>query len=386
MRIAFFFKENISNKKGSYRATINRIKYLMQVMPDETIDSYLIQFYYNKLSCWLNGKEYENNKPSVIESDGLRLKVVWVKIRFIDVLKHRFGCATRNSIEIKRLQAQAQRFPKYDIISAHSRYGGIIAKEIAKRQSIPFFITWHGTDIHTAPYLNKEIFNVTFDLLVTAKCNFFVSNALREEAKKICPKMSSDVLYNGVGKEFFLFSKDTRKQYRHLYAAGDKKIIAFCGNLVQIKNVSVLPSIFRQVVEKSDSECVFWIIGDGPLRKELELGLSKMKCRFWGNQPLEKMPGLFNCVDVLILPSLNEGLPLVAIEALSCGANVVGSNVGGIPEVIGNENSFDLDDMFVTNISNRALQMLKYNISQAINVQFNWQKSAEKEANHYIQC
>ena len=63
-----------------------------------------------------------------------------------------------------------------------------------------------------------------------------------------------------------------------------------------------------------------------------------MAIRFFGNQPSPAMPDIMNCIDVLVLPSLNEGLPLVCAEALSCGAAVVGSDVGGIAEVIGSEN------------------------------------------------
>ena len=63
-----------------------------------------------------------------------------------------------------------------------------------------------------------------------------------------------------------------------------------------------------------------------------------MAISFFGNQPSPAMPDIMNCIDVLVLPSLNEGLPLVCAEAISCGAAVVGSDVGGIAEVIGSEN------------------------------------------------
>lgn len=62
---------------------------------------------------------------------------------------------------------------------------------------------------------------------------------------------------------------------------------------------------------------------------------------------------------MLLLPSLNEGMPRVTLEALTCGVSVVGSNVGGISESIGEKNSFDLDDDFLNSISSRAIEILE---------------------------
>ena len=86
-----------------------------------------------------------------------------------------------------------------------------------------------------------------------------------------------------------------------------------------------------------------------------------------------------NCIDVLILPSKNEGLPLVTVEALRCGTNVVGSNVGGIKEVIGKENVFDLNDNFSEHISNRVIQMLNNKLDQDASDEFVWENVIEKE-------
>ena len=52
-------------------------------------------------------------------------------------------------------------------------------------------------------------------------------------------------------------------------------------------------------------------------------------------------------------------MPRVTLEALTCGVSVVGSNVGGISESIGEKNSFDLDDDFLNSISSRAIEILE---------------------------
>ena len=86
-----------------------------------------------------------------------------------------------------------------------------------------------------------------------------------------------------------------------------------------------------------------------------------------------------NCIDVLVLPSLNEGLPLVCAEALRCGANVVGSASGGIPEVIGQKNTFLLGDSFVEEISDRIVTMLSSKVTQTIPEELDWSVTAAKE-------
>ena len=88
-----------------------------------------------------------------------------------------------------------------------------------------------------------------------------------------------------------------------------------------------------------------------------------MAIRFFGNQPSPAMPDIMNCIDVLVLPSLNEGLPLVCAEALSCGAAVVGSDVGGIAEVIGSDNVVPLVSPYDNDASQGTPSGLPYDDS-----------------------
>ena len=89
------------------------------------------------------------------------------------------------------------------------------------------------------------------------------------------------------------------------------------------------------------------------------------------------MPIFLNCTDLLLLPSKKEGLPLVLVEALNCGCKVVGSNVGGIKEVIGEKNVVDYpSDNFVENFAVKVVERLRTSDpmdEQSINDEFSWE-------------
>ena len=89
-------------------------------------------------------------------------------------------------------------------------------------------------------------------------------------------------------------------------------------------------------VSPSFREAQFVIVGDGPLQRELttlaeDLGL-KSRVHFLGFRP--DASALMRSLDVLVLPSLDEGSPLVTLEALAAGVPIVASAVGGIPDQI----------------------------------------------------
>ena len=104
---------------------------------------------------------------------------------------------------------------------------------------------------------------------------------------------------------------------------------------------------------------------------------------FTGPVPHNEIPDMLNCVDLLVLPSSLEGLPLVVIEALSCGAHVVATNVIGTAEPVGRENAIDLGDNFVDRFTDRAVQLLRGGIDQQLPPEVSWTATAEKEKRIY---
>jgi glycosyltransferase involved in cell wall biosynthesis len=113
------------------------------------------------------------------------------------------------------------------------------------------------------------------------------------------------------------------------------KIVLCVGNIVRIKGQDILLDAFARLDEKS-ARLVF--VGDGDMRagltrRALEMGLAE-SVRFAGVQPHERIADWLAAADILCLPSRNEGLPNVALEALSAGRPIVATRVGGIEEVV----------------------------------------------------
>jgi glycosyltransferase involved in cell wall biosynthesis len=219
--------------------------------------------------------------------------------------------------------------------------------------------------------------------MMNASYNCFVSHALCSESDKLLKYVRKEILYNGVSDSFKKLSDSDRIILREKYGVlPEEKLIAFVGNLINVKNVMSLRPIFHEVRAKYQGKLKFWLVGDGKLRSAVQQAMDAddtIDVFFWGNVPAEQMPDIMNCIDVLTLPSINEGLALVCAEAIRCGAAVVGSSVGGIPEVIGHEYSVPLDEGFVGNISDKIVEILLKGAKQNIPEHMDWKITAGAE-------
>ena len=384
-KIAIITNTDFKNRKGEANAALNRIKYLKQIAMYD-IDVYNLAVYEGFLVRFLR-KSKKVERIQSLQVEGIEIKYFWSKFSLINfILETKLGF--KRIFEKNKYNKIIDKFSIYDTISAHSSESGKLAFLIKQKFNIPYYVTWHGSDIHTAPMNNKFVKQTTIKILENATNNFFVSNALMNTSCLLTTKHKRTLLYNGVNDIFVKYSDNERSEIKAKLKIENKKIVAFVGNLFSIKNVLLLPEIFKTITDNYDGNILFWIIGDGKLKNSLVELLSKNNItnyHLWGNQPVEKMPEFMNVIDVLILPSKNEGLPLVTVEALACGANVVGSNVGGISEAIGLDNVFDLNDDFINNISNRIIEMLRTNVEQPLSEKFSWSETAKIENAIYLE-
>jgi glycosyltransferase involved in cell wall biosynthesis len=208
------------------------------------------------------------------------------------------------------------------------------------------------------PFENKTTFSLTKTVLQNANHNFFVSKELFEIANKIAEsKCLGSVSPNGVDTTLFYKYSDEKKNEmaKRLQLDIDVPNVAFIGNHLPIKNVHYLPKLFSSIHEGLP-DTRFHIIGTGGFQGDFK-GCT-FSVTYWENQTPENMPILYNCMDLVVLPSINEGLPMTCLESLACGTAFVGSRVGGIADVAGIDNTVPFSPTFETDFAKLCKEKL----------------------------
>ncbi len=387
-QIAVLFEGDINRRLGVFNAVINRVKHLQQVA-DYKIDVYMFQVYDGWLMRRVRHSKKVNFRPDEISADGIKIHVTWFRRRWCDAIMHRLFHKPPRAM-LRRLHRLGWEMRGHDLVSAHDRIAAHAAVFAGKKLHIPCFITWHGASIYTDPPRDPMIKEITIKLLKAATCNFFVSKGLLDKAhiELTADDFPAEILLNGASEQFKVYSDDKRARLREKYGIdNDKKVVAFVGRFEPVKNVTLLPDIYNEIERKYGQPISFWAIGDGVQLEETRQMMKDkgVKCHFTGKVPPEEIPDLLNCVDLLVLPSSLEGLPLVVIEALSCGAHVVATNVIGTAEAVGRDNAIDLGDNFVERFTDRAVQLLQGGIDQQLPPEVSWTATADKENAIYHQ-
>jgi len=223
-----------------------------------------------------------------------------------------------------------------DIIHGHYLFpAGASAVEVGNEHGIKTYVTAHGSDMFEVykkqPLMRSTIKNV----LKKADVVFAVSNALKHEIIATGVTGISDktkICWNSV--DIDKFSSRENDSFKQENKLTDKPIVLFVGNLIKRKNVDSL----LEAKKIANSDYYLVIVGDGPLFKKLNKKVKDENIRdviFTGSR--NDVENIIPSCDVLVLPSFSESFGLVLIEALACGKPVIGSNVGGITEIINDD-------------------------------------------------
>lgn len=239
---------------------------------------------------------------------------------------------------IKKLQRQFD----FDVIDAHYVYpDGFAAVLLGFLLSKPVVVSARGSDISRFPefLVIRNLIRFTLD---RAQKVITVSRSLKEAAIRLgVPDEKVEVVPNGVdASRFFPYSR--REARRRLGLAADRKIVLSVGGLTAVKGFDLLIHAIKIFMDEYDEEKLSLIVvGDGGLRGQLEQIVQALdlgsQVRLVGAVPHDELYLWYNAADILCLASKREGWPNVVLEAMACGTPVVGASVGGIPEIILNE-------------------------------------------------
>lgn len=166
-----------------------------------------------------------------------------------------------------------------------------------------------------------------------------VSNTSASDFANLFPAFKSKVITIPIGIEHTIsHSGKNGTPNEHINLNGQGLRIVHVGGFTFEKNHAGLIEIFEQILKKEPSATLY-LVGDGPLKQKTEelVGAKGLQShvKFCGFQ--KNAMGYIRSSDVLILPSIIEGLPGVLLEAFYCKVPVVAYNVGGIREIVKNE-------------------------------------------------
>jgi teichuronic acid biosynthesis glycosyltransferase TuaC len=388
MRIAIITTGTPNDKKGAFNATHQRIRHL--ILKGIEVDVFIIRYYDSKLMQILRRRKYQKEAmEEFFIYDNVKYTNLWIPLTITDYFQM-YRLNQLGSVFLKFARKWTRLFAGYDLISAHSLEPGIIATFVKAQFGVPFAVTWHGSDIHSMPKMNRAIKVMTIKICRMASAIFFVSRQLQSEGINLIGDIANtDVLYNAVdGNKFYPYPAEKKEALKQVNRIDGIYNIGFIGSLVAVKNSQLLPDIFKQIAGNIEN-AKFYLVGDGKFKSEIaercrEFGLDVI---FMGNRSLDEMPGLINCFDLVVLPSINEGMPLIVLECLSCQVPIIASKVGGIPEVLGQEYTVAHGPGFVERFANIAINILRNPDKKKMELSpvFNWEQTAAREAAKYLE-
>lgn len=226
---------------------------------------------------------------------------------------------------------------EFDLIHSHFTWScGYVGAKLKEKYNVPLVITAHGFDIYKLPFKDLDWQRKIQYVLSSADYIITVSKNNSDYIKKLNVDTPVKILPNGYKDDLF-YPMNQLQCKRKLNLPLNNKIILNVGNLSEVKGHKYLIEAMKEIVKfRKDVLCI--IIGEGKLRNTLQRqinnnGLSKF-IKLVGRRPHSEIPIWINACDLFVLPSLNEGNPTVMFECLGCGKPFIGTNVGGVPEII----------------------------------------------------
>jgi glycosyltransferase involved in cell wall biosynthesis len=237
-------------------------------------------------------------------------------------------------LAVQEVTSQLRRL-RADLLCCHGYKADLLGLAAARRVGIPVIAVSHGW---TGATLKVRFYEVLDKLSLRAMdAVVCVSEGQAAKVRRAgVPAQRVRVIRNAIGAERFARPDPaSRKRLLALLPQPCQLVVGAAGRLSPEKGFGLLveaaPAVLRQ-----HPEAGFLLFGDGPLREAIarriiELGLKDRVVLAGFRSDLDD---LLPALDLMVLPSFTEGLPVVVLEALAAGVPVVATAVGGTPEVV----------------------------------------------------
>ncbi len=283
---------------------------------------------------------------------------------------------------------------RVDFIHAHWVIPqGLIASIIKKLYRVPYIATAHAGDIFPL----KSGFLRFFGKMALGNADFCTVNSsyTKKSVLGVSRIKNIEIIPMGVNLSDFNKNKKNRILRRKYNVKGP--FLLSVGRLAEKKGIEYLIQAMQPVL-KEYPNAKLTIVGDGPERENLENLANNLNLKenviFVGRVSKKGLPEYYATADIFIGPSIvtksgdTEGLGVVFLEAIASGTAVIGSNVGGIPDIIKDrytgllveqKNPKQLAEKITFLLKNpRIRKRLIKNAQKHINKNYSWKTVAAK--------
>ncbi len=292
----------------------------------------------------------------------------------------------RREIQLKRdFQAFRKlvaiiREEKPDIVHTHASKAGILGRAAAIYCRVPhIYHTFHGHVFHSYFGKAKTQLFICIERFLAKKSTAIIAISEKQKHElgdiyKICKPEKIKVV--PLGFDLARFSEnqeEKRKQFRNTYNLQDDEIaIGIVGRLAKVKNHTFFIDAFKQCLQNcSNKKIKAFIIGDGELKEELQNYCTIQNIDYNTNTDsifnkqiiftswIQTVDVAYAGLDIVALTSLNEGTPVSIIEAQAAGKPIVSTNVGGICDIVKENETALISDLNIDTFSHNLQKLIE---------------------------